>query len=140
MAEEFAHSLETPKKRQRKLLNGAADGKPFTTENQPTPEQKKKGWEERRKERLLTQSILSHLLGSNLDDNAKLEDYTAALLKLAKEGNTKAIETINKALEDDIQKIHLSGGLDNTVSYDLSKVKSETLKELLNAATTDKQG
>ena len=33
--------------------------------------------------------------------------------------------------------LNLSGGLENTFNYDLSKVKSETLKELLNAATTD---
>ena len=47
---------------------------------------------------------------------------------------------LEHALGKPTDNINLSGGLDNTISYDLSKVKSETLKELLNAATTDKQG
>jgi len=36
--------------------------------------------------------------------------------------------------------INLKGEMKSTLEYDLSKVKSETLKELLNAATADKQG
>ena len=138
MAEMQEHNEQTPKKRPTKPFRGAIDGRPFTSENQPTPEQKKKGWDEVRKQRLLTQSVLRHLLGSNLEDGAKLDDYAAALIKLAKDGNAKAIESVNKVLEDDVQKIHLSGGLENTLTYDLSKVKTDTLKELLNAATTDK--
>ena len=47
---------------------------------------------------------------------------------------------LEHALGKPTDNINLSGGLDNTLSYDLSKVKSETLKELLNAATTDQQG
>jgi hypothetical protein len=34
--------------------------------------------------------------------------------------------------------LNLSGGLTNTTEYDLSKLSSQALKELLNAATTDK--
>lgn len=45
---------------------------------------------------------------------------------------------LEHALGKPTENINLSGGLNNTIEYDLSKVKSETLKELLNAATTDK--
>lgn len=34
--------------------------------------------------------------------------------------------------------LNLSGGLDNTTNYDLTKVSKDTLKELLNAASADK--
>ena len=34
--------------------------------------------------------------------------------------------------------INLSGGLDNTTTYDLTKVSKDTLKELVNATATDK--
>ena len=129
MAEELANNDKTPKKRPAKPFRGAIDGVPFTSENQPTPEQKKKGWEELRKARLLTQTILSHFLGSNLDDNQKLEDYVVSLVKLAKEGNAKAIEAINKALEDDIQKIELSGKLQTMHITYIQQPGNEPIKE-----------
>ena len=34
--------------------------------------------------------------------------------------------------------INLSGGITNTVEYDMSKLDTNTLKNLVNAATTDK--
>ena len=37
-----------------KNLKPGKNATSFTSDNQPTPEQKSKGWEERRKERLLT--------------------------------------------------------------------------------------
>ena len=129
MAEELANNDKTPKKRPAKPFRGAIDGVPFTSENQPTPEQKKKGWEELRKARILTQTILSHFLGSNLDDNQKLEDYVDSLVKLAKEGNAKAIEAINKALEDDIQKIELSGKLQTMQITYIQQPGNEPIKE-----------
>lgn len=45
---------------------------------------------------------------------------------------------LSHAYGNPTDNINLSGGLTNTIEYDLSKVKSDTLKELLNAATTDK--
>lgn len=90
---------KTPIKRQKSRLNGAKDGKPFTTENQPTPEQKSKGWQERRAERLLTQQILAMILRGQT-----LEQYARSLLDNAMAGNAKAIETINKGIEDQVDK------------------------------------
>jgi hypothetical protein len=112
---------KTPNKRPAKPFRGAIDGVPFTSENQPSPEAKKKGWEERRKEQLLTKSILKYILGPNFDDDAKLDEYPEIIWNLAKDGNSKAIETINKALEDDIHKVQHSGQITQTqIIYQLS--------------------
>jgi len=79
-------------------LRGAIDGKPFTTDNQPSPEAKSKGWQELRAQRLLTQKILEEMIkGTNM------ADYFQSLLNNAKMGNAKAIETINNGIEE--QKI-----------------------------------
>ena len=67
-----------------------------------------------------------------------LNEALIAILEMNNPILTKFV--LEHALGKPTDNINLSGGLDNTVSYDLSKVKSETLKELLNAATTDKQG
>lgn len=81
-------------------LRGAIDGKPFTTENQPPPEAKSKGWQEKRAERLLTQMIIE-----KMTKGKALEEYVEALVTLATtEGNSKAIDTINKGIEDQIDK------------------------------------
>ena len=100
---------KTSEKPQRSVLKGAVDGVPFSATNQPSSEAKKQGWEERRKQRLLTQSILESITGEQSDGTDRLKDYTDSLIKLAKEGNAKAIDTINKAIEDDIQKIQVNG-------------------------------
>lgn len=96
---------ETPKKRPVKPFKGVVDGKSFTKYNQPTPEQKKAGWEQWRKERHLTQTILKELLGEDGKPTMKLSEYVQSLFNNAKEGNPKAIDTINKCLEDDIVKV-----------------------------------
>lgn len=129
MADEFEHSAETPKKRPAKPFRGAIDGVPFTSENQPTPEQKKKGWEEVRKQRLLTQSLLKALFGKDLDNTEAADDYALSLIRLAKDGNPKAIDTINKAIEDDIQKIHLSGEVKHTQITYIQQSGNEPIKE-----------
>jgi hypothetical protein len=74
--------------------------KQFTSEYQPSPEAKSKGWEEHRKERLLTKTIFKHMSeGTNLDD------YIKALIHHAKiDGNAKAIDTLNRGIEDQIDK------------------------------------
>jgi len=97
----MAKSENTSDKRLKNLKPGlTGNATPFTSENQPTKEQREKGWEERRKERLLTKTIFKHMSeGTNLDD------YIKALIKHAKEdGNAKAIDTLNRGIEDQIDK------------------------------------
>ena len=93
----------TKKTNAPKLFNGKEDGKHFSSEYQPSPEQKKEGWEKWRAKRMLTQTIIQMMTKENT-----LEDYTQSLMKLAKEGNAKAIETINKCVEDDISKSEIT--------------------------------
>lgn len=38
------------------------------------------------------------------------------------------------------ETINIRGGLEHTIEYDLTKLSNETLKNLLNAATTPEQG
>jgi len=91
---------KTPKKRPKIPFTGVKDGKSFTSENQPSPEAKKAGWEEMRAKKLLTQKIVEKLTGGKT-----LEEYVEALYQLATiDGNSKAIETINKGIEDQVDK------------------------------------
>lgn len=81
-----------------------ADGNTFTKDNQPSPELKSNGWKERRAERLLTQAILARMTkGRNL------ETYITSLVRNARRGNPKAIETINLGIEDDIKRFEITG-------------------------------
>lgn len=90
--------------------------KPFTSEVQPSPEAKSEGWKKLRAQRLLTQAILKHMTsGSNL------EDYIESLYKNAKKGNPKAIETINKGVEDDIIKIAQTDAEGNPINFVLDE-------------------
>ena len=90
---------KTSIKRPIKPFKGAVDGKPFTSENQPTPEAKSKGWQQKHAEKFLTQKILEVMLkGTNL------EDYVKSLFDNAKEGNAKAIDTINNGIEEHVTK------------------------------------
>lgn len=95
---------ETTKKRPAKPFTGK-EGNTFSKDNQPSPEAKKKGWQELRKERLLTQEIIKELIGSDGKPKQSFKDYIRAMLTNAKRGNPKAIETINKCLEDDVLKV-----------------------------------
>ena len=89
---------KTPKK-PRIRMNGIETGKPFTKDNQPSPEAKSTGWEARRAERLLTQKIIEKLTGAN-----NLEEYVDSLFNNAKMGNAKAIDTLNNGIEEQITK------------------------------------
>lgn len=81
------------------------EGKKFSSDYQPPPKAKSAGWEQRRAERLLTQKILEKLTkGTNLDD------YVQSLYTNAVMGNAKAIDTINKGIEDEVSKIDLTIG------------------------------
>jgi endonuclease III len=91
---------KTSKKRPAKPFRGAVDGKPFTPDTQPTPQAKSEGWKKLRAQRLLTQAIIAHMTKEK-----NLEAYISSLYANAKKGNPKAIETINKGIEDDIAKV-----------------------------------
>jgi len=81
------------------------EGMRFSSSNQPSPESKKKGWEEFRKERNLTKEIIKMMIGDDGAPNKTFEGYLLSLLKNAKIGNSKAIDTINRCLEDEIIKV-----------------------------------
>lgn len=118
--EKLAHDLTKPKKEanpkvnktsdKRRYLQGAKDGKPFSKENQPDPELKRKGWQRLRQERHLTQEIIKLMLGEDGTPTETFKSYIKALSDNAKKGNAKAIEVIQKSLEDDIQKIAFTDG------------------------------
>ena len=90
-------ALKTTKKRPAKPFNGS-EGKVFSTDYQPSPGAKKHGWEERRAQKLLTQKIIEKMTGKPLDE------YVDSLIHNAKLGNAKAIDTINKGIEDQIEQ------------------------------------
>lgn len=91
---------KTSDKRLKNLKPGlTGNATPFTTDNQPSPDVKKIGWQEKRAERLLTQMILK-----KLTDGSTLDEYVNSLLLNAKLGNPKAIDTINKGIEDQVDK------------------------------------
>jgi hypothetical protein len=120
---------KTSNKRPHKPFTGV-EGKTFDSKNQPTPEAKKLGWEERRKQRLLTQSILEAITGKQSDGTDKLKEYTNSLIKLAKEGNAKAIDTVNKAIEDDIQKIQVTGSMGAIVVFEKPSELNERITQI----------
>lgn len=95
----MADDQKTPQKRPKKPFAGAKDGRPFTKENQPSPEAKKEGWKEWRERRMLTQ-----IIAKKMAEGTTLEEYYQSLLDNAKLGNAKAIETINKGIEDQVDK------------------------------------
>lgn len=84
---------------------GPNDGVKFSSENQPSPEAKKAGWEQFRKERHLTQSIIKMMLGEDGTPNETFKGYLDSLVKNAQLGNPKAIDAVNKCLEDEIIKV-----------------------------------
>lgn len=85
------------------------EGNSFSATNQPSPEAKRKGWQELRKQRMLTQELIKLMIGKDGTPTATFRDYLKSLVVNAKLGNAKAIEAVNKCLEDDVTKIELSG-------------------------------
>lgn len=119
--------VKTTKKRPVKPFTGV-EGKTFSASNQPTPEAKSNGWKERRAERLLTQKILEKMTkGSTLDD------YVEALYKSAVMGNSKAIDTINKGIEDDVIKIANTDGFGNDVPPEKPYSRDELIQIIKEA-------
>lgn len=122
----MADVKKTTKKLPVKPFTGV-EGNTFAASNQPTPEQKSEGWKKRRAERLLTQAILSFMT-----DGKNLDDYIQSLYKNATKGNPKAIETINKGIEDDVIKIAAtdSEGNDRPINFILDeRYKSDSGKD-----------
>lgn len=90
---------ETPENTRNNLLVGNERNQGFTTKKQPTSEQKIHGWEVRRQKKLLTQKIVE-----KMTEGKTLDDYVDSLIDNAKLGNSKAIETINKGIEEQVDK------------------------------------
>lgn len=87
-------------------LRGLPEGyEGFTTTNQPSPEAKRLGWQKIRAERHLTKGLIALLLDKKGEPTERLKYYLQSLIDNAAAGNPKAIDTVNKALEDDIIKI-----------------------------------
>lgn len=100
----MATARTTTRKPPAKPFTGT-EGVKFSKENQPAPERKKAGWEEVRKKKLLTQSVIQKMIGEDGEPNKTFGQYVTALIRIAKKGNPKAIETINRCLEDEVIKI-----------------------------------
>ena len=98
---------KTSKKRPAKPFRGAIDGKPFSKENQPSPEAKSNGWKERRSEMLLSKAI-AEALGVTADDQTPLKGYAAKLILLAENGNAEAMKQIRSAVEDVVEKVDVT--------------------------------
>lgn len=107
--------MDNAKKTTISRLHGSKDGRQFSSENQPSPEAKKAGWEELRKRRLLTQSLLKMLMDSEGIPTKEGEDYFKSLLFNAKEGNAKAIDTLNNALEEQVSKVETTITMPTTI-------------------------
>lgn len=101
----MAKATKTVDKRSN-LVPGA--GPKFSKDNQPSPEAKKKGWRELRAERHLSQAIIKEMLGDDGQYTDTFKSYIKSLVTNAKAGNAKAIEAVNKFIEEDIQKIALT--------------------------------
>lgn len=86
-------------------MNGKETGIAFTKDNQPSPEAKRAGWQKVRAERHLTQGIIKLLVGEDGKPTTLFKDYLRSLVSNAQLGNAKAIEAVNKIMEDDILKI-----------------------------------
>ena len=95
----MAKVLKTTSKLPSKPFTGK-EGNTFSKDNQPDAILKKAGWEQWRKERHLTQSIIAEMIGKDGKPKKQFKEYIQSLIINAKIGNAKAIETINKGLED----------------------------------------
>lgn len=95
----MAKVVKTSRKLPARPFTGK-EGNTFSKDNQPSSESKKQGWQEWRKQRHLTQSIISYMIGEDGKPKKAFREYIDSLVKNAKLGNPKAIETINKGLED----------------------------------------
>jgi len=100
----MSEKLKTAKKRPAKPFKGG-EGVQFSQTNQPSPEAKKRGWEELRKERHLTQSIIKEMIGEDGVITDTFTGFINSLIRNANNGNPKAIDVISRCIEDDIIKV-----------------------------------
>lgn len=115
-------------KQPKKPLKGVT----FSKDYQPSPEAKKRGWEQFRKERHLTQSIIKALLGDDGKPNQTFQEYIESLLLNARAGNPKAIDAVNKCLEEEVIKVAQTDPDGNAAKTELT---DHQLEKLLNAIT-----
>ncbi len=128
---------KTPKKRPAKPFRGVIDGKSFTKENQPTSEQKSKGWQEWRKERHLTQSIINMMVGEDGKPTKTFTGYMASLVKNAQKGNPKAIDAVNKCLEDEIIKVAQTNTAGEDQKTELTNTQMDKLLNAIHASSNN---
>ena len=126
----MAKAIETTGKPRGKVLSGK-DGVAFSKEYQPTPEAKKKGWEEWRRERILTQSIIKKMIGDDGLFTDKHTKFIDSLLRLANEGNAKAIDVVCKCLEEEVMKVSHSGTINSNIIPSTEAIKA--IREALNS-------
>jgi len=112
----MAGQEKTSTKRPRKPFTGT-EGVRLSATNQPSPERKSLGWQEIRKKRLLTQELIKELIEDDGTPKESFKAYLKALIQNAKDGNPKAIDAVNKILEDDVTKIELSGSVGTTIVF-----------------------
>lgn len=105
IAPQVIESQQVVRKKGKGAIRGADAGNRFSSTNQPTPEAKRAGWQEVRKQRLLTQGIIALMVGKDGKPTDTFKGYLRSLVDNAKMGNAKAIEALNKIMEDDILKI-----------------------------------
>jgi hypothetical protein len=112
----MAAQEKTSTKRPRKPFTGT-EGVRLSATNQPSPERKSLGWQEIRKKRLLTQELIKELIEDDGTPKESFKAYLRALIQNAKDGNPKAIDAVNKILEDDVTKIELSGSVGTVINF-----------------------
>ena len=112
----MAGQEKTSTKRPRKPFTGT-EGVRLSATNQPSPERKSLGWQEIRKKRLLTQELIKELIEDDGTPKESFKAYLRALIQNAKDGNPKAIDAVNKILEDDVTKIELSGSVGTVINF-----------------------
>lgn len=98
------------------------EGNTFSKDNQPDPALKKAGWEEWRKQRNLTKSVIEAMVGKDGRPKKAFKEYITSLIDNAKGGNPKAIDAVNKCLEDDIIKVAQTDTAGNDVLH-ITKVE-----------------
>ena len=119
---------KTTKKLPKNPFTGA-EGNSFAADNQPSPEAKRLGWEELRKRRLLTQGIIKELINDDGTPKDSFVSYFRALIDNAKMGNAKSIETVNKAIEDEVIKVAQTDTAGNDLpKSDLTKLTDAELR------------
>jgi hypothetical protein len=108
---------ETSKKRPLKPFKGN-EGVTFSKEYQPTPEAKRKGWQEKRAEKLMTQLFIEKLTGNK---GEILDEVVESIITNAKLGNAKAIDVLINCIEEQITKTQIEVKQEQPLFPDVQK-------------------